>query len=232
MPQGSSGSLRPADATTTPAPPTEPTPTEPRPSESPRRSRLSVLRELPVLVVLALALAIVLKTFVVQAFYIPSASMEPTLERGDRVLVMKLFDSPTRGDIIVFSDPKGRPGPDRGIVGGFTHWLTETLGFARPEEDDFIKRIVGLPGETVEIRHRVVYVDGRALDEPYLTDEARASMGDFGLVEVPPDALFVMGDNRGHSGDSRTTLGFIPVDKVIGRAFVIVWPPSRAGWLR
>jgi signal peptidase I len=221
-----SGSVEPADATRTPAPTIEPSPA---PASS--KGALSFLRELPVLILLAFALAIVLKTFVVQAFYIPSESMQPTLEPGDRVLVQKLLDDTSRGDVIVFSDPKGGPGPDRGVVGGFLHWLSEALGFAHPEDEDFIKRVVGLPGEVVEIRNHAVFVDGARIAEPYLTREARASMTDFGPVKVPQDALFVMGDNRGNSNDSRAGLGFVPVDKVIGRAFVIIWPFSRAGWV-
>jgi signal peptidase I len=228
-----SGSLGPADATDAPADATD-APTnasQATPSERSRGGALSFLRELPVLIVLAFTLAILLKTFVVQAFFIPSGSMEPALEPGDRVLVTKVLDDPSRGDVIVFADPNGNGGPDRGIVGGFVHWLSEAVGFARPEDEDFIKRVVGLPGEVVEIRRHAVYVDGRRLAEPYLTPEARASMADFGPVEVPRDALFVMGDNRGNSNDSRARLGFVPVDRVIGRAFMIIWPPSRAGWV-
>lgn len=202
------------------------------PPEPPEhRGVLSFLRELPVLILLAIALAILLKTFVVQAFYIPSGSMEPALEPGDRVLVNKAFYEPSRFDIIVFADPKDGTSSDRGVVDGFLHWLSEGIGFARPEHEDFIKRVIGLPGEEVEIRQHTVYVDGRELREPYLTQEARASMTDFGPVRVPDGALFMMGDNRGNSNDSRAGLGFVPVDKVIGRAFVLIWPPSRAGWV-
>jgi signal peptidase I len=220
-----SGSLGRADATGT----RDDTPAAS--SDRPRRGGLSFLRELPVLIVLALILAIVLKSFVVQAFFIPSGSMEPALEPGDRVLVTKVFRDPSRGDVIVFADPNGDGGPDRGVVGGFLHWLSEAVGIARPEDEDFIKRVIGLPGEVVEIRRHVVYVDGSRLAEPYLPPEARAAMADFGPVEVPADSLFVMGDNRGNSNDSRARLGFVPVDRVIGRAFVIIWPPSRAGWV-
>jgi signal peptidase I len=191
---------------------------------------LSFLRELPILIVLAFALAIVLKTFVVQAFYIPSASMEPLLLPGDRVLNKVLYH-PHRGDVIVFEDPHPGPEADRGLVGGVLHWLSQGLGFAQPSDEDFIKRIVGMPGETVEIHAHHVLIDGQSLDEPYLTRAARQSMGDFGPVQVPDDALFVMGDNRGNSDDSRGSLGFIPLSKVVGRAFVKIWPPGRSGWL-
>ena len=200
---------------------------DPRPAP-PRTSR-TFLRELPFLVILALALAILLKTFLVQAFFIPSGSMLPTLEPGDRVLVRKVLYSPGRGDIIVFEDPQGRPGPDRGVVGGFVHWLSEAVGIARPEDDDFIKRVIGLPGETVELRDGSLFVDGALIPEPYL--EGDVDTRDYGPVTVPSDALFVLGDNRLHSSDSRFGLGFVPVDKVVGRAFLIVWPPSRFGWL-
>ena len=189
----------------------------------------SFLRELPILIVLALGIAILLKTFVVQAFYIPSGSMEPTLQPGDRVLVRKILYTPHRGDVIVFSDPEGRPGPDRGIVGGGVHWLSQALGIQRPENDDFIKRVIGLPGETVELRNGELFVDGVRIEEPYL--RGPVDTRDFGPVQVPEDELFVLGDNRLNSNDSRFGLGFVPVDKVIGRAFVIVWPPSRVGWL-
>ena len=200
---------------------------EPRPAD--QEERRSFMRELPILFIVALAVAIVLKTFVVQAFFIPSGSMEPTLEPGDRVLVQKVVYGPDRGDVIVFSDPQGRPGPDRGIVGGFAHWLSSTLGIERPEHEDFIKRVIGLPGETVELRDGRLYVDGVRIHEPYL--KGAVDTRDYGPVRVPEGALFVLGDNRLNSNDSRFGLGFVPVDKVVGRAFAIVWPPSRVGWI-
>jgi signal peptidase I len=200
---------------------------EPRPAEQEERG--SFLRELPVLFIVALAVAIVLKTLVVQAFFIPSSSMEPTLEPGDRVLVQKVVYGPDRGDVIVFSDPQGRAGPDRGIVGGFVHWLSSTLGIERPEHEDFIKRVIGLPGETVELRDGRLFVDGVRIREPYL--KGAVDTRDYGPVRVPEGALFVLGDNRLNSNDSRFGLGFVPVDKVVGRAFAIVWPPSRVGWI-
>ena len=191
---------------------------------------LAFLRELPVLIIVAFALAIVLKTFVVQAFFIPSGSMEPTLMPGDRVLVMKAFDTTRRGDIVVFEDPKPGRQPDRGVIGGFLHWLSQGLGFARPADEDFIKRVIGLPGETVELRNGKLYVDGRLIDEPYLT--GKVDTRDYGPKTVPRDSLFVLGDNRLNSNDSRYGLGFVPKDKVVGEAFIIIWPPSRIGWLR
>ena len=200
---------------------------EPRPAE--RAERGSFLRELPILFIVALAVAIVLKTLVVQAFFIPSSSMEPTLAPGDRILVQKVVYGPDRGDVIVFSDPQGRPGPDRGIIGGFVHWLSSTLGIERPEHEDFIKRAIGLPGETVELRDGRLFVDGVQISEPYL--KGAVDTRDYGPVRVPEGALFVLGDNRLNSNDSRFGLGFVPVDKVVGRAFAIVWPPSRVGWI-
>ena len=200
---------------------------EPRPTEP--EDRGSFLHELPILFVIALALAIVLKTFVVQAFFIPSGSMEPTLEPGDRVLVQKVVYGPDRGEVIVFSGPQGRHGPDRGSVGGFVHWLSCTLGIERPEHEDFIKRVIGLPGETVELRDGRLYVDRVQIPEPYL--KGAVDTRDYGPVKVPQGALFVLGDNRLNSNDSRFGLGFVPVDKVVGRAFAIVWPPSRIGWI-
>jgi signal peptidase I len=200
---------------------------EPRPAE--RAERGSFLRELPILFIVALAVAIVLKTLVVQAFFIPSSSMEPTLAPRDRVLVQKVVYGPDRGDVIVFSDPQGRPGPDRGVVGGFVHWLSSTLGIERPEHEDFIKRAIGLPGETVELRDGRLFVDGVQISEPYL--KGAVDTRDYGPVRVPEGALFVLGDNRLNSNDSRFGLGFVPVDKVVGRAFAIVWSPSRVGWI-
>jgi signal peptidase I len=102
---------------------------------------------------------------------------------------------------------------------------------AQPENEDFIKRVIGLPGETIEIRDNVVYIDGKAIDEPYLTREARRFNGDYGPTEIPAGSYFVMGDNRGNSADSRYGLGFVPEDKIIGRAFVVIWPPSHMGGL-
>jgi signal peptidase I len=192
------------------------------------------LRELVPLVLSALLLAIVIKSFLIQAFFIPSGSMEPTLHPGDRILVCricKVFSDVTYGDVIVFSDPSPEPHEDRGIVGGFVHWLGEGVGVARPEDDDFIKRVVALEGDTWEMRRGVLFVNGERAPEPYVSPEK--DLRDFGPETVPDGMLFVLGDNRLHSGDSRFPppggLGYIPEEKVIGEAFVIAWPLGRVG---
>jgi signal peptidase I len=199
-----------------------------------RRGPLQFLKELPGLVILAFALALLIKTFLFQAFFIPSGSMESTLMPGDRVLVNKIpyyFHDPQRGDIIVFENPHPGAEPDRGIIGGFFHWLVQGLGFQRPgtAEEDFIKRVIGLPGDTVEGKHGDVYVNGARIPEPYLPKGITTEP--FPAHTVPADRLFVMGDNRGNSLDSRFGLGYIPIDNVVGKAFVIIWPPSRVGLL-
>lgn len=207
-------------------------PAEPSADEKGARKQHRFVGSTPFLILVALLVAILVKSLVVQAFYIPSESMVPTLEVGDRVFVSKfMFDGGdiARGDVIVFENPNPGELPDRGPVGAFLHWLGEGVGIAQPETEDLIKRVIGLPGETIEIRDDVVYVDGVALDEPYLTPAAKRSNGDYALHTVPNDALFVMGDNRGNSADSRYGLGFIPLDRVIGKAFVVIWPPSHIG---
>jgi signal peptidase I len=195
---------------------------------------LAFLRELPALLLIAFVLALLIKSFLVQAFYIPSESMVPTLKVGDRVLVNKLtyrFHPPGRGDIIVFEDPNAPP-TNRGIVSGFVHWVTDGLGLTTSPDKDFIKRVIGLPGDTVEIRRGNVFINGSRMGpEPYLSPIADVSCCPGQSWTVPPDKLFVMGDNRTNSSDSRTSLGFIPISKVVGRAFVIIWPPSRIHWL-
>lgn len=204
-----------------------------RPSRAARHKRggpLSFLRELPVLVIIAFGLALLIKTFLVQAFYIPSLSMAPTLEVGDRVLVRKILYEPARGDVIVFENPNPLTEPDRPWYSDAWHWVIEGLGFSTSPDRDFIKRVIGLPGETVEMRDGKVLIDGRALEEPYL-DGLPPDTRAFAPVTVPEGELFVMGDNRLNSNDSRFGLGSVPIDKVVGKAFVIIWPPSRMGWL-
>lgn len=198
------------------------------------KSVTGTLRELVPLVLSAVLLAIVIKSFLIQAFFIPSASMEPTLRPGDRILVCrvcKLFSDVTYGDVIVFSDPAPAPHEDRGIVGGFVHWLGEGIGVARPEDDDFIKRVVALEGDTWEMRRGLLFVNGARVTEPYVADEQ--DQRDFGPETVPDGMLFVLGDNRLHSGDSRFPppggLGYVLEEKVIGEAFVIAWPFDRIG---
>jgi signal peptidase I len=190
------------------------------------------LRELPFLLLVAFLLALLIKTFVVQAFYIPSESMEPTLNVGDRVLVNKIayhLHPPRRGDVIVFADPNPQAEPHRNPLSAFWHWLTEGLGVSTSPEKDFIKRVIGLPGDVVECKGGTVFINGKPLEEPYIKVKDDRPCGPYRIAK---DHLFVMGDNRLNSRDSRYGLGQIPYDKVIGRAFVIIWPPSRVGWLR
>ena len=175
------------------------------------------------IIVAALLAALIIKTFLLQAFYIPSESMDPTLKVGDRVLVTKLtyhFHPPRRGDVIVFQNPHPRPGHQHPLV-AFAHWLGQGLGFSQGGRNkDYIKRVIGLPGDTVEIHQGVVFVNGVELHEPYISPIR--DNGSYGPYHVPQGCLFVLGDNRTDSDDSRGSLGFIPIGKVLGRAFVIV----------
>jgi len=202
---------------------------EPQPKKH-RQGFLGFLGEVPGLILMAFVLALIIRTFLFQAFFIPSPSMEPTLQEGDRVLVNKIpyyFHDPRRGDIIVFENPNPQAVPDRGVVSGFLHWLFQGMGFQQPENEDFIKRVIGLPGDVVMGKRGAVWVNGEKLDEPYLTQPTRP----FAERIVPAGKLFVMGDNRGNSLDSRFGLGYVPIDKVIGKAFIKIWPPSRFGLL-
>lgn len=185
------------------------------------------------LVLAALALALLLRAFVLQAFWIPSASMEPTLVPGDRILVSKLatrVGGVHRGDVVVFEDPRPESELDRDPVSAFVRWVLAGLGAAQSADQDFVKRVVALPGESWELRRGVVYIDGRRLDEPYL--DPTVDTRSFGPATVPAGRLFVLGDNRTRSSDSRfSQLGYVPRDKVVGRAVAVIWPPSRMGWL-
>lgn len=192
-----------------------------------RQGRSSFLREIPVLVVVALTIALVIKTFLVQAFSIPSGSMQPTLFPGDRVIVSKLGGL-DRQDVVVFDNPN-LPAEGGGWLSKLVDWVGDGLGFAGREDEHLIKRVIGMPGDTVEIRRGQVIVNGDALSEPYVTDEARACNVDYPRTDVPAGRMWVLGDNRCHSGDSRFGLGFVPVSNVVGRAVARVWPPSRLG---
>ena len=155
----------------------------------------------------AVLVALVVRTFLLQAFSIPSGSMESTLEIRDRLLVNKLsyqFGDLERGDIVVFEKPDDVASP----------------------YDDLIKRVIGLPGDVVEGRDDQVFVNGEALDEPYL--DANTITSAFGPETVPADHVWVMGDNRGNSSDSRV-FGPIETDRVRGEAFLRYWPLPRIG---
>lgn len=200
-------------------------------------------QELPLLLVIAFCLAVLIRSFLLQAFFIPSGSMEQTLLIGDRVLVNKVvYDvrDPHRGEVIVFRGPEAWAPQvtEIGTPGFFTklgRTIGDLVGVSRPGAKDFIKRVIGVPGDHVECcddQGRIT-VNGRALDEPYIYDNSPLDVPidgcrsrKFAEVVVQPGQLFVMGDHRGVSQDSRCQ-GQVPIENVIGRAFVVVWPSSR-----
>jgi signal peptidase I len=178
-------------------------------------SALRTTIRLAVVLVAAVAFAFGLRAWVVQPFWIPSASMEPTLHgcpgcNADRLLVDKLsyhLHAVHRGDVVVFSRPPKVPSTDA----------------------DLVKRVIGLPGESVRASGGIVYIDNRALTEPYVAPDCHGT-SNFGPTTVPSGDVFVMGDNRCDSEDSRF-FGPIPKSTIVGRAFVIVWPLPRIHWL-
>ena len=201
--------------------------------EQTEKRRGSFWRELPILLGVAILVAVLVRAFVLQTFYIPSPSMEHTLNVWDRVLVNKLvydFRDPRRGEIVVFKAP--------------TEWQSGTEG------EDFIKRVIGTPGDNVMCcdKERLV-INGVPLDEPYIytaEDGTRNQVADQSFnITVPAGRLWVMGDHREASGDSlehyeQSTASdeagkmgdaTVPIDSVVGRAFTIFWPANRATWL-
>ena len=192
------------------------------------KERMSFLAELPILMLVALVVAIIIKTFLVQAFFIPSGSMIPTLAIDDRVMVNKLsirFSSPEQGDVVVFDSPLQPTGNEDPWLERLMRTVQESLGIKTAVvPDDLIKRVIGTPGDTVEIRDNHILVNGIEIEEPYL--QPGSSMADMPERTLRDDEYFVMGDNRNNSYDSRR-FGPITEDLLIGRAFVIIWPSDR-----
>ncbi|WP_432541283.1 signal peptidase I [Kineococcus sp. SYSU DK002] len=206
----------------------------------------AAVRETVLVVAVALVVSLVVKTFLLQAFFIPSQSMEQTLDIGDRVIVSKLAPGPFdlhRGDVVVFSDPGGWLDPtvptQRGAVGTVVADVLTFVGLLPEDSDDhLIKRVVGLPGDHVVCcdANGLLTVNGTPVDESaYLAEGVVPSATQFD-VTVPEGMLWVMGDNRAESADSRYNRdkphgGFVPVDLVVGRAYAVVWPLSHWSWL-
>ena len=211
-----------------------------------RSDRRTTWVELPLLIVLTLVVAALIRTFLVQPFYIPSGSMENTLQVGDRVLVDKVsyrFKDISRGDVVVFNGldsftPEVEVAEPANPVIGAVQAVGRTIGVAPPGEKDFIKRVIGVPGDRVvccDTDGRIT-VNGTVLDESdYLFGGNAPSDSAFDAT-VPPGRLWVMGDHRAASADSRAHTGdpgggTVPEDKVIGRAFSVVWPPGSMSGL-
>lgn len=223
---------------------TDATPTR----RAPLRSFLLFVRDVLVIFGIAILVSFLVKTFLVRSFFIPSSSMEQTLQIDDRVIVNELVPKAValdHGDIVVFKDPGGwlpakPPVEISGLQAG-TEWVLSLFGLASPDSNDhLIKRVIGLPGDTVQCcsADGKIMVNGVPITEPYITipaGETRASAIDFN-VTVPEGSIFVMGDNRYNSKDSRYNTdkpggGFVGMDNVVGRAFVLSWPMNHWGWL-
>ncbi len=198
--------------------------------EKPRRSVKRSFLELLIIVVIAAVLAVFIQSFALKTFIIPSSSMSPTLQIGDRVIVDRVtyyFRKPRRGDIIVFRFPPTET--EAMNTSNPFYWPFERIGEAlhlanKTDSPPYVKRVVATEGETVELRKGVLYIDGQKVDEGYAVKDT----DDFGPMKVPEGRLFCLGDNRANSRDGRFW-GTVPIRSVIGRVFLIWWPPSRFG---
>ncbi|MDY0909504.1 signal peptidase I [Microbacterium sp. CFBP9034] len=231
----------------------EPTPSQPSAGEATihrrRRGWLTFLRDVLVIILIAVLVSFLVKTFLVRSFYIPSGSMEDTLHINDRILVDEItprFGSYDRGDIVVFQDPGGwlppSSEPARPPVIEAVDWVLSLVGLSAPDSDDhLVKRIIGLPGDHVVCCNPLgqVTINGVPVDETdYIklpSGESAASGDPFDIV-VPEESLWVLGDNRYRSKDSRYNQdqpgkGFVPLENVVGRAFLVTWPLDRFGML-
>jgi signal peptidase I len=196
----------------------------------------SVLREFPILVIVALAVSIVIKSFLVQFFYIPSGSMENTLQINDRVAVNKIpfiSKSIDRGDVVVFRDPSNwLPEPyadnQNKVIAKIKEGLVLVGVLPNPAKQYLVKRVIGIAGDNVVGKDGIVTINGKETDEPYIFAGNKPSELDFN-VTVPEGKIWVMGDHRGASADSRyhqddVNNGFVPESKVTGRVVGIIWP--------
>ena len=213
-----------------------------------RRSTLLFIRDLLVIFIVAVLVSFLIKTFLIRSFFIPSQSMEQTLVQDDRIIVNQLVPDMTpmeRGDVVVFKDPGGwlpaRSEESQPPLIAAIDWFLAFVGLSAPDSNDhLVKRVIGLEGDHVVCCNALgqMSVNGVPLDEPYVAlppGETKVSRDDFDVV-VPDGSLWVMGDNRYNSKDSRyngeTPLkGFVPVDNIVGRAFVVSWPVSHWTWL-
>ncbi|MGZ4201348.1 MAG: signal peptidase I [Thermoleophilaceae bacterium] len=201
-------------------------------AQSKQRSTTGSLIELVTIVAVALGLALAIQAFVVKPFRIPSESMEPTLDVGQRVLVDRItthFSDPGRGDILVFKPPAGADSDQCGV----SHPADQSCPkpTSQRSQTNFIKRVVGLPGDHLKVIQGRVWINGKQLKEPYIRPSADCEICNLPReITVPPGSFFMMGDNRGESDDSRTW-GPVPKKWIIGKAFFTYWPPKRIGSL-
>jgi len=203
----------------------------------------SLLRELPLLVILALLVSLFIKSFLVQFFYIPSGSMENTLQIKDRVAVNRvpfIGNDVNRGDVIVFRDPAGWL-PDASSLDGnrFTNAIREGLVIVgiipNPAKQYLVKRVIGVAGDNVVAKDQVLTINGKPTNEPYIFAGNTPSDTDFNIT-VPEGKVWVMGDHRGASGDSRVhqddvNNGMVPVEKITGRVIATIWPIKQIGFV-
>jgi len=212
---------------------------ESEPVKTKSKKQLPLWLETIVLLVLALVLAIIIKTFFIQAFYIPSESMEPEFIVNDRILVQKTsywFGEPQRGDIVVFQDPGGWLSGEDQVNPNPVIRLLEHIGLY-PSGGHLVKRVIGVGGDRVvccDAKGRIS-VNGKALDEPYLEKGSNNAATPFD-IRVPDHHLWLMGDNRNNSWDSRGHMGepgggFVGEDKVVGKVFALIWPLGRATFI-
>ncbi|MEX2533701.1 MAG: signal peptidase I [Nitriliruptoraceae bacterium] len=193
--------------------------------DTPPRAKPS--RELPVLILIAIVIAFLLRSFVVQVFFIPSSSMEPTLMVNDRIVVEKVtyrFRPVQRGDIVVFESEEVAVDDPAPLLVRAVRGFGQVLGVVPTSARDYVKRVIAIGGDELLIVDGTVFLNGTAVDEPYVVYRD----GDaFGPITVPDGALFFMGDNRPNSADSRRSLGSVSEDRVVGRAAAVIWPPGR-----